>query len=111
MPGGDVDLQAQVEAVLGALLKVAAVELTKLFESRYRASHTESGEEPEESPETVDRLRREDGKLLRSVGVQVEEDINSPLELSGRCFAACIYFLDARLKCRGNFGEFSCRIL
>ncbi|XP_029931308.1 zinc finger protein 23 [Myripristis murdjan] len=97
MPGGDVDLQAQVEAVLGALLKVATVELTKLFESRYRASHTEIGEEPEESLETVDRLRREDGKLLRSVGVQVEEDIKSPLELSvplflsdGDCLKECV---------------------
>ncbi|XP_067461183.1 uncharacterized protein si:rp71-1g18.1 [Thunnus thynnus] len=84
MSAGVVDIQAQVESVLAALVKVASVELTKLFESRYRASaldvqlgRTEDGKENE----TVESLSK--GNRKRSIGVQVDEDINPQLQLSG----------------------------
>ncbi|XP_071399047.1 uncharacterized protein [Centroberyx affinis] len=91
MSGGEVNLQAQVESVLGALLKAATVELTRLFESRYRASagqlgRTENTTGPNQTVETLGCLASADSKLLRSVGVQVDEDIYSPLELSAPLF-------------------------
>ncbi|KAM6920286.1 uncharacterized protein PEZ65_012301 [Lycodopsis pacificus] len=84
MSAGVANLQAQVESVLGALVKAATVELTKLFESRYRASALD-----------VDVGRAEDkgqsagldclstGDTTRSIGVQVDEDVCPPFELSG----------------------------
>ncbi|CAK6967893.1 zinc finger protein 250 [Scomber scombrus] len=79
-----VDIQAQVESVLAALVKVAAVELTKLFESRCptaavddRLGRAEDGKKNG----TAESLSTEDSK--RSIGVQVDEDISPQLELSG----------------------------
>ncbi|XP_051264913.1 zinc finger protein 585A [Dicentrarchus labrax] len=87
MSAGAVNLQAQVESVLGALVKAATVELTKLFESRYGASaldvdvgRTENKRE-NATLETLSSLSTGDTK--RSIGVQVDEDIYSPLELCG----------------------------
>ncbi|XP_060900024.1 zinc finger protein 226 [Labrus mixtus] len=87
MSAGGVNLQAQVESVLGALVKAATVELTKLFESRYGASAQglESGRTEDikgnETLETLDRSPTGDTK--RSIGVQVDEDILVPLQLCG----------------------------
>lgn len=87
MSAGTVDLQAQVESVLGALVKAATVELTKLFESRYGVSavnvavgRTEDKKQ-NETFEALDNLSTADTK--RSVGVQVDDDINPPSQLSG----------------------------
>uniref|UniRef100_A0A1A7XWL1 C2H2-type domain-containing protein n=1 Tax=Iconisemion striatum TaxID=60296 RepID=A0A1A7XWL1_9TELE len=82
MSAGFVNLQAQVESVLGSLVKAASVELIKLFESRYRASVVEvgltGGEEDNKPWESLDGAFCEDGK--RSIGVQVEKDICLPLD-------------------------------
>lgn len=100
MSAGVVNLQAQVESVLGALVKAATAELTKLFESRYGAStldldvgRTENQNENETS-ETLDILSTGDTK--RSIGVQVDEGTYSPLALcaplflsNGDCFGEC----------------------
>ncbi|XP_074544878.1 uncharacterized protein LOC141804383 [Halichoeres trimaculatus] len=100
MLSGGVDLQQQVESVLGALVKAATIELTKLFESRYGASAlgVESGR-TEDSKET-ETLEKLDGALTRidkrSIGVQVDADIYLPLEFcgpsllsDGDCFGDC----------------------
>lgn len=87
MSASVVNLQAQVESVLGALVKAATVELTKLFESKYRASalDVDAGPTPgkggNETVETPDSLSTGDTK--RSIGVQVDQDIYSPLEVLG----------------------------
>lgn len=80
---GVVNLQAQVESVLGALVKAATVELTKLFESRYRASVLDvdvGRTEDKQRNETLDSLSSRD--TTRSIGVQVD-DIYPLFELSG----------------------------
>lgn len=83
------NLQAQVESVLGALVKAATVELTKLFESRYRASALDvdvgrnEDKRENETVETLDSLSIEDTK--RSIGVQVDRDMYPPFELCGVC--------------------------
>ncbi|XP_040911326.1 zinc finger protein 263 [Toxotes jaculatrix] len=83
-----VNLQAQVESVLGALVKAATVELTKLFESRYRASAVDVGRTEHKTEnvilETLDSLSIADTK--RSIGVQVDEGVDPLLELSGPPF-------------------------
>ncbi|KAM4551041.1 uncharacterized protein PAE49_014980 [Odontesthes bonariensis] len=83
MSVGVVNLQVQVESVLGALVKAATMELIKLFESRYRDSAVDGGltedNKENETWETLGRLWSRDTK--RSIGVQVEEDIHPPLEL------------------------------
>ncbi|TWW72957.1 zinc finger protein 135 [Takifugu flavidus] len=77
-----VNLQAQVEAVLGSLVKAATVELIKLFEGRFRA--TARGPDGtrcadgEETFEVTNSLSTEGTK--RSVGVQVDpQDTNGVL--------------------------------
>lgn len=98
MSAGVVNLQAQVESVLGALVKAATVELTKLFESRYRASALDVAAgrtEDSKQNDTLDSLST--GEATRSIGVQVDEDICLSLELSGNrtCLQSCkcFYFL------------------
>ncbi|XP_034559734.1 ras-responsive element-binding protein 1 [Notolabrus celidotus] len=85
MSDGDVSLQQQVESVLGALVKAATVELTKLFESRYGASAlgVESGrsEDWKESETLEERDSLSTGNNKRSIGVQVDEDV--PLDFYG----------------------------
>ncbi|XP_037131084.1 zinc finger protein 670-like [Syngnathus acus] len=82
MSAEEVNIHAQVESVLGALVKVATVELTKLFESRYRASTAtvEVGNagtgKVNESRDTLSSEER-----TRSIGVQVDEDMQPLLEL------------------------------
>ncbi|XP_076018520.1 uncharacterized protein LOC143010193 isoform X2 [Genypterus blacodes] len=85
MAGSALNLQAQVESVLGELVKVATVELTKLFESRYRASAVDVGHgeelqdvEAQKSPERV--------SSLRSIGVQVDRDnMSAPSAICDSC--------------------------
>lgn len=87
MASGGVDLQQQVESVLGALVKAATIELTKLFESRYGASAqgvesacTENSKETETLKKLDDALT---GNNKRSIGVQVDADVYLPLEFCG----------------------------
>ncbi|XP_068459561.1 uncharacterized protein si:rp71-1g18.1 isoform X2 [Clinocottus analis] len=79
------NLQAQVESVLGTLVKAASVELTKLFESRYRASAQDvvAGRAGDKEANAT-RDRPSPGDATRSIGVQVDEDICPPLEFSGQ---------------------------
>lgn len=69
-----VNLQAQVEAVLGPLVKAATVELIKLFEGRFRANargpDATQCADGEETFEVTNSLSTEGTK--RSVGVQVD---------------------------------------
>lgn len=94
MSAGVVNLQAQVESVLGALVKAATVELTKLFESRYQASAVDVG---------LRQVKSEDGSLdKRSIGVQVDDDGVYPLwGLAGMCVLFCFCFgpLNATTSC------------
>lgn len=86
MSAGVVNLEAQVESVLGALVKAATAELTKLFESRYRASALDvdvGRTEDKKTNKTLDSLTTED--TTRSIGVQVDEDMYLPFERSGVC--------------------------
>ncbi|KAF7667519.1 hypothetical protein LDENG_00058990 [Lucifuga dentata] len=105
MSGSAVNLQAQVESVLGALVKVATVELTKLFESRYRASAVDVGHSvdiKEKSSETRELLFTGNRKPLRSIGVQVDQDnISPPSDICGSPFLSngdC-------MECRGEEEE------
>ncbi|XP_061696283.1 zinc finger protein 69 homolog isoform X2 [Syngnathoides biaculeatus] len=87
MPTDTVNIQAQVESVLSALVKVATVELAKLFESRSQASvaavlvghaaEAKGSESPDELP---------CGERTRSIGVQVDQDFEPALRLhNGDC--------------------------
>ncbi|XP_078120809.1 uncharacterized protein LOC144526931 [Sander vitreus] len=91
MSAGVVNLEAQVESVLGALVKAATAELTKLFESRYRASALDvdvGRTEDKKTNETLDSLTTED--TTRSIGVQVDEDMYLPFERSGLSDGDCL---------------------
>ncbi|XP_069567498.1 uncharacterized protein [Brachyistius frenatus] len=85
MSAAVVDLQSQVESVLGTLVKTATVDLIKLFESRYRAAAVDVGRTEDnkgKEPEVMlDSLSCGDTK--RSIGVQVDEDMYRLVELSG----------------------------
>ncbi|TNN53618.1 Gastrula zinc finger protein xFG20-1 [Liparis tanakae] len=70
-------LQAQVESVLGALVRAAAVELTELFESTYRATAHDA------AAARADDKWPSGGDATRSIGVQVDDDTGPPLQLSG----------------------------
>lgn len=72
MSAEDANLKAQVEAVLGTLVKAATVELIKLFESRFRVAAPSptpcaGGKETFEVTNSLST-----GGTKRSVGVQVE---------------------------------------
>lgn len=88
MSAVDGDLQAQVESVLGALVKAAAAELIELFERRYAASAhglAVSPVEPRASDKTLDARRGPStGSSKRSVGVQVDRDVCSSPEVLGK---------------------------
>ncbi|KAG7227372.1 hypothetical protein INR49_000377 [Caranx melampygus] len=98
MSAAVVNLQAQVESVLGALVKAATVELTKLFESRYQASavdvgllHVKSEDAPLEKAVSVSTA-----DTKRSIGVQVDDGIypmwglsGPPLLSDGDCLREC----------------------
>lgn len=75
----DVNFQAQIVSVLDSLTKVAVVEITKLFESRFLASGTtiliEGRREQNETLQTVDAVKKSGKKCLRSIGVQVDEEL------------------------------------
>ncbi|XP_029971255.1 zinc finger protein 628 [Salarias fasciatus] len=75
MSTGVVTLQAQVESVLGRLVKAATVELTKLFESRYQASAGGAGRAEGRDPEAPCGAA---GDTKRSVGVQVDAEAYPP---------------------------------
>lgn len=88
MSTGVMNLQAQVESVLGALVKTATVELTKLFESRYRAAALNVAVGPAEAKgqnETSGILDGASaGDTKRSIGVQVDAEIYTPPEDFGQ---------------------------
>ncbi|XP_054624527.1 zinc finger protein 250 isoform X2 [Dunckerocampus dactyliophorus] len=90
-----VSIHAQVESVLGALVKVAAVELTKLFESRYRASATAAAEQDvgrDEKHIADGNLESSlySGERSRTVGVQVDRDIYHSFDIpNGDCSTEC----------------------
>lgn len=101
-----VNIQAQVETVLGALVKAASVELIKLFESRYRGSPVvvgrAEGDERKEGLESI--FGAWNGKNKRSIGVQVEEDIKTPVELGGfACFHCDGTVLSCMMKSVAGF--------
>lgn len=88
MSAADGDLQAQVESVLGAMVKAAAAELIELFERRYGASAhglNVSPAEPRASDKTLDARRSPStGSSKRSIGVQVDRDVCSPPQVLGK---------------------------
>ncbi|KAM7378857.1 hypothetical protein PAMP_004452 [Pampus punctatissimus] len=103
MSAGVVDIQAQVESVLGALLKVATVELTTLFESRYRASALDvqvGRAKDRKQNETLESFSTGEGK--RSVGVQVDGDIYPQFQISG---PPLLSDGDCLKECREEEGE------
>ncbi|CAL9689086.1 unnamed protein product [Knipowitschia caucasica] len=69
--GGLLELQQQVESLLGTLVKAAAVELTKLFESTYLSTAANTGRRDlsSGSVKACNPLKVSEGK--QSVGVQV----------------------------------------
>nr|XP_029497785.1 zinc finger protein 37 homolog [Oncorhynchus nerka] len=81
----DVNFETQIASVLDSLAKVAVVEITKLFESRFLASGTtiliEGQSEQNETLQTVDAVKKSGKKCLRSIGVQVDEETTTSLEL------------------------------
>ncbi|XP_070988232.1 uncharacterized protein [Oncorhynchus clarkii lewisi] len=81
----DVNFETQIASVLDSLAKVAVVEITKLFESRFLASGTtiliEGRSEQNETLQTVDAVKKSGKKCLRSIGVQVDEETTTSLEL------------------------------
>lgn len=107
MSAGVVNLQAEVESVLGTLVKAATVELTKLFESRYGASVLDvdvgltDTKRENETLETLDSLPTGDTK--RSIGVQVDEDMYSQLEPCGTSlwgFKLCDFLFTSTARLR-----------
>lgn len=113
MSQGVVNLQAQVESVLGALVKAATVELTKLFESRYRASAadvdvgpTDAFRTPDGFPAGGDTRRSIGVQVEQDVGVQVEQDVGSPLDVLGTFMLKLpVYVHAARMDGGGGGGE------
>ena len=89
----ELSFQTQVETVLGALVKEATAELTKLFESCYQASSTTSAihfngpaAAAELSGAPVGCVCKSQRKVVRSIGVQVTEIDPSPSEeFIGKC--------------------------
>ncbi|KAM9719942.1 uncharacterized protein ACNS7B_020587 [Menidia menidia] len=86
-------LQAQVESVLGTLVRAATLELIKLFESRYRASAADGGlaEDNTQSEAWGPPLGGPLGGLWsgdakRNIGIQVEEDTPPLSELPDPTF-------------------------
>uniref|UniRef100_A0A4W5KFY1 C2H2-type domain-containing protein n=1 Tax=Hucho hucho TaxID=62062 RepID=A0A4W5KFY1_9TELE len=81
----DVNFETQIASVLDSLAKVAVVEITKLFESRFLASGTtiliEGRREQNETLQTVDAVKKSGKKRLRSIGVQVDEETTTSSEL------------------------------
>eukprot|EP00063_Salmo_salar_P021456 XP_013996291.1 PREDICTED: zinc finger protein 540-like [Salmo salar] len=81
----DVNFETQIASVLDSLAKVAVVEITKLFESRFLASGTtiliEGRREQNETLQTVDAVKKSGKKCLRSIGVQVDEETTTFSEL------------------------------
>ncbi|XP_012723899.2 zinc finger and SCAN domain-containing protein 21 [Fundulus heteroclitus] len=73
-----VNLQAQVETLLGTLVKAASVELIKLFESRYRALDVGPAQEEERNGGSESPCAVWNGDRRRSIGVQVEDDDIKP---------------------------------
>ncbi|XP_041698798.1 zinc finger protein 37 [Coregonus clupeaformis] len=81
----DVNFQTQIASVLDSLAKVAVVEITKLFESRFLALGTtfliKGRREQNETQQTVDAVKKSGKKCIRSIGVQVNEETTTSSEL------------------------------
>ncbi|XP_020319080.2 zinc finger protein 773-like [Oncorhynchus kisutch] len=82
----DVNFQTQIVSVLDSLTKVAVVEITKLFECHFLAKGTtvliEGRTEQNEILQTVDSVKKSGKKCLRSIGVQVDEELTAPKQCS-----------------------------
>ncbi|CAL8278164.1 unnamed protein product [Lota lota] len=106
MSAPDLNFRAQVESVLNDLVKVATVELTKLFETRYQAfvGAMVKSEGRNETLEILECLKESDGKAVScSIGVQVNAWNNETAELSGMdayqlffFFLQRVYFLSVQ---------------
>lgn len=87
MSAADGSLQAQVELVLGSLLKAATSELIRLFEGRCGASLRAPDlfpAEPRACRQADDAIRGPSSSSSgRSIGVQVDLDLRSPPEVLG----------------------------
>lgn len=109
---GALELQQQVESLLGALVKAAAVELTKLFERTYlaAASPADTGRGDDQSG-SLKTLNVADNK--RSVGVQVDVVDCGSSELSGTCFCRTMhdFLFKCTVKLQANSICASCRLL
>ncbi|KAJ8011781.1 hypothetical protein DPEC_G00061820 [Dallia pectoralis] len=81
----EMNFQMQIASVLDSLAKVAAVEITKLFESRLLASGTtvliQRQNELNETLLTADTVKKYVNKSIRSIGIQVHEETTTFPEL------------------------------
>lgn len=88
MSAANGNLQAQVESVLGALVKAATSELIRLFEGRCGALALAPDAffaEPKARHKTADTIRASSTSTSKhSIGVQVDLDLCSPLEVFGK---------------------------
>ncbi|KAG7524803.1 zinc finger 226-like [Solea senegalensis] len=94
-------LHAQVESVLGALVKAATVELTRLFESRYRTAAVDAAHaEIKLEHGAEETLNVSPAESKRSVGVQVDASICSLLDISGPLFLdGCVEEEEQKEEC------------
>ncbi|XP_067109727.1 zinc finger protein 613 [Osmerus mordax] len=73
MTTSDVNFQSQIASVLDALVKVAVVELTKLFDGHYSVSrNTVLTDGHMEQNETLDYFKGPPNKTFQSIAVQVD---------------------------------------
>lgn len=97
MSAADGNLQAQVESVLGALVKAATSELIRLFEGRCGASALAPDAftaEPRARHKTADTIRAPSTSTSKhSIGVQVDLDLCSPPEIFGKKVSKHHHFL------------------
>lgn len=97
MSAANGNLQAQVESVLGALVKAATSELIRLFEGRCGASALAPDAffaEPKARLKTADTTHASPTSTSQhSVGVQVDLDLCSPCEVFGKKVSERHHFL------------------
>lgn len=97
MSAANGNLQAQVESVLGALVKAATSELIRLFEGRCGASALAPDAffaEPKARHKTADTIHASTTSVSKhSIGVQVDLDLCSPPEVFGKKVSKHHHFL------------------
>lgn len=72
MTTSDVNFQAQIASVLDALVKVAVVELTKLFDGHSVPRNTVLTDVHTEQNDTLDYFKGPPNKTFQSIAVQVD---------------------------------------